>query len=368
MLITYLRSSSIANYDYCQMQYFINYVLGWNPPSGHKANKGTVVHAVMERLAKIKLAIQHGQDRIEDDILGSFSFVESDLLSEYQLKDLEVDKINSTRINKNTYLSKADISYGHTRYGREIVKETFDKVYEWYKEHTQTEWANIDRVDCENWVWMILDYKNGLYDPRRRTIKDVEKSFDIALPHEWAKFDYGNIRGQLGIKGTIDLIIENDCGTLEAIDWKTGQRLNWASMKEKKYKDFTSDTQLMLYFYAIKQLYGVEGIMSTIFYVRDGGPFSVVFDEDTVPIIEKRLMDRFNEIRKNTSPQLLDPTRKNFKCKTLCHYAKTKWDGTNKCMCEFIKSKIDTVGIDEVVQKYSRSGHSIDHYQSPGDV
>lgn len=368
MLVTYLRSSSIANYDYCQMQYFINYVLGWTPDAGHKANKGTTVHGVMERLAKIKLAIQNGQSYIDDDILGKFSFDSKDLLTPYQLSSHEVDKINSSRVNKNTYLTNADIAIGHVRYGKDIVDVVFDTVYNWYEKNTKTEWSKVDRRDCENWVWMILDYKNGLYDPRKLKIKDVERAFDVTLTHDWAEFDYNGLRGHLGIKGTIDLIVENKDGTLEAVDWKTGQRLNWATMKQKKYEDFISDTQLMLYFYAIKHVFGVDGIISTIFYVRDGGPFSVVFDDDTVPIIEEKLRTRFNEIRNNKSPKLLDSTRKHFKCKTLCHYAKNKWPDTNVCMCEFIKKQVDLVGLDEVVEKYSRVGHDIDHYQAPGDL
>jgi len=54
MLITYIRSSSYNNYSYCQMQYFITYVLGHTPISGKKADLGTIVHKVMEVLAKLK--------------------------------------------------------------------------------------------------------------------------------------------------------------------------------------------------------------------------------------------------------------------------------------------------------------------------
>lgn len=366
MLITYLRSSSYAQWDYCQMQYFINYVLGWTPDSNHKANKGTTVHAVMERLAKIKLAIQNGKSSISDDILGEFSFVEKDMYTESRLTDTEVDAVNRSRINKNVYLCPCSIEYGHVRRGREIVNEVFVKVFEYYKNNTTTDWAPVDMKDCLNWVWMILEYRDGLYDPRKRRIFDVERKFDIEIEHDWAKI--GN-DGRLGIKGTIDLLLQDEeGGMIEAVDWKTGQRLNWATMQEKNYKDFTEDTQLMLYFYALSKSIGVEGIMSTIFYVRHGGPYSVVFDGSTVPKIESRLRARFEEIKACEDPKLFDPSRKHFKCKTLCHYYKNKFDGSQKSICSFIERELDRIGMDAVVEKYSREGHSVDHYQAPGDV
>ena len=36
MIVTYIRSSSYNNYAYCQMQYFITYVLGYQSKSGKK--------------------------------------------------------------------------------------------------------------------------------------------------------------------------------------------------------------------------------------------------------------------------------------------------------------------------------------------
>jgi len=50
MIITYVRSSSYNNYSYCEMQYFMTYVLGHQSKSGKKADMGTMVHKVMEVL------------------------------------------------------------------------------------------------------------------------------------------------------------------------------------------------------------------------------------------------------------------------------------------------------------------------------
>ena len=44
MIVTYIRSSSYNNYDFCQMQYFLTYVLGYRSDSNKKADLGTMAH------------------------------------------------------------------------------------------------------------------------------------------------------------------------------------------------------------------------------------------------------------------------------------------------------------------------------------
>ena len=63
MIVTYIRSSSYNNYDYCQLQYFITYVLGHRSTSGKKAQLGTIVHKVMECLAVCKKRLQGRQTK-----------------------------------------------------------------------------------------------------------------------------------------------------------------------------------------------------------------------------------------------------------------------------------------------------------------
>ena len=77
MLVTYLRSSSYNQYDYCQMSYFLTYVLGFQSDSGKKAELGTIVHKTLEVLAALKKATQELKPRqkyleIEDDAIGKY--------------------------------------------------------------------------------------------------------------------------------------------------------------------------------------------------------------------------------------------------------------------------------------------------------
>ena len=53
----------------CEQQYFIEYNLGIRSPSNKKADKGTIVHKVLEILAGIKLTEQNKESEYIDDIL-----------------------------------------------------------------------------------------------------------------------------------------------------------------------------------------------------------------------------------------------------------------------------------------------------------
>ena len=54
----------------CEQQYFIEYILGWRGLSNKKADKGTIVHKVLEILAYIKKNQQDGNKSFIDDIAG----------------------------------------------------------------------------------------------------------------------------------------------------------------------------------------------------------------------------------------------------------------------------------------------------------
>ena len=73
MLCPYIRSSSYGQYDYCQMSYFITYVLGHSSDSGKKAELGTIVHKVMEIMARLKQFSQENPSKkfleIEEEVV-----------------------------------------------------------------------------------------------------------------------------------------------------------------------------------------------------------------------------------------------------------------------------------------------------------
>ena len=339
MIVTYIRSSSYNNYDYCQMQYFITYVLGHRSISGKKAQLGTIVHKVMECLASCKKELQDNPAKsmsITDDAVGEIKFTERKLFT------------------------------------KKFVADLLDRSYEYYTESCTHHYTGADMKFCKKSVDDALSYNDGQFDPRKRNVVASEPQFDILIEEDWAKYEYkmpdGKIvEGQLAIKGTIDLVTEVGEGVIEVIDWKTGRRLNWATGEEKTYEKLLEDPQLLLYNYAISKLFPEykQAIMS-IYYIRDGGPFSMCFDKSDEKKFLEMLEKRFKQIQRNDFPQPISRTRKHFKCTKLCHFYKNKWPGTNISMCEHVEEHLKAFGEEDTVQRYTRDGHSIGYYEAPG--
>lgn len=330
----------------CPMQYFIEYNLGHRSPSNKKADKGTICHKVFEILAFIKLNQQNNCRFFEDDIIGQVDIENYDL---------------STII---------------------------DQVYEYYTSNfTHHEWKPIDYKDCHKWVNKALDYGNGMFDPRNREIVEPEQHFDISIKKKWAKYDYNihgkKISGYLSIKGTIDLITRVNKDTLEVIDWKTGRRLDWATGQEKTLDKLHKDPQLMLYYYALNQLYpDINYIIMSINFINDGGMFSVCFDKSQLFNVEMMLKHKYEAIKNTTLPQ----QNKSWKCRKLCHFGKSTFENTeyvpipeyrerqstpigeNMTKCEQIYHDIKLTNMSTVIDEYQRKGYNIGDYKAPGSA
>lgn len=331
----------------CEQQYFFEYVLGWRGPSNQKADKGTIVHKVLEILAVIKQATQNSEKICNDEIVGEIT------VDNYDLEQIIIS------------------------------------VYKYYSEQfSHHKWSNKDFSDCRDWVYKAINYGSGLFDPRNRDILCPEQRFDICIDKKWAEYSYklsnGDVlNGNLAIKGTIDLITKVDEDTIEIIDWKTGKRLNWATGEEKTQSKLETDPQLMIYFYAVQKLYPqIKHIIITIFFINDGGPFSMTFDNSDIYKTENMLREKFEVIKKTKKPKL----RKTWMCSKLCHFGKSNFDNThvpptieyrdgqvspkNQFMtkCEQVKHDIELKGMDAVVDEYTIPGYSVGKYKAPGSV
>lgn len=332
----------------CEQQYFIEYVLGHRSPSNKKADKGTIVHKVLEILAIMKKTHQDKQKFIIDDIVGKIDIIQNDMF---------------------------DASF---------IYEMIDQVYGYYtSQFTHHEWEDKDKKDCTKWISQALTYNNRMFDPRLRDILQPEQKFDIIIDKPWSKYEFdtkdGKISGNLGIKGTIDLITKIDNDTLEIIDWKTGRRLDWATGEEKTLAKLQKDPQLRMYHYAVSILYPeYSHIIVSINFINDGGAFSVCFDKKDLSETEDMLRKKFETIKNTQRPKL----NKTWKCNKLCHFGKTSFGdglieyrdgmktniGDAMCKCEQIKHDTDLHGIDFVIDKYTHVGHNVSKYKDPGSV
>ena len=330
----------------CPMQYFIEYNLGIRSPSNQKADKGTIVHKVLEILAYIKLTQQNQEKIYTDDIIGQ----------------IDIKKYNLDHI--------------------------IEQVYAYYsgqfKHHT---WSPKDLKDCRLWVNKAISDHNGTFDPRNRDILQPEQHFDIVINRSWAEYTYdtkdGLLEGKLAIKGTIDLITKVDDNTIEIVDWKTGRRLDWATGEEKTLSKLQNDPQLRIYHYAVSNLYPeMEHIIFTINFINDGGAFSVCYDKSDLPKTEDMIRLKFETIKNTTKPQL----NKSWKCTKLCHFGKTTFENshvlpileyrdgqlckvdTYMTKCEQIKNDIELLGMQQVIDNYTLPSFSIGKYKAPGST
>lgn len=355
------------------MQYYMTYVLGYIAPSNQKADMGTITHKVLEILANLKKCQQEKKSTFEDDCIGHID-VPSDLLTPCPLTDDEIATFNKDVSAKTIYKYECFIQPNHVRYGRDLVDSIFARVYDYYMtKFTNHKWTGANRKQAYNMVWIALDYKNGIVDPRKRTIVEAEPHFELKLDEDWAAYDFDyledNVQGQIDLKGTIDLVTQIDDDTIEIIDWKTGQRLDWADKNtaKKDIRKLKEDTQLMLYYYAAKRMYPqYKNVFLTIMFIRDGGPFSMCFDDDTVKQIKEKIKKTKQEIESCKLPKMVSPTHQDFRCKTLCHFFKTKWPNTNTSVCDFIHNQIKHRGIEHVSQKLKSKNHTLGRYQNPG--
>lgn len=341
--ISFIRSSSYGSHEMCEMKYFGEYVLGWTGPPNKKADKGTIVHKVMEILANIKLARQNGYNHFEDEIAG-------------EVFALELDNI-------------------------------FDKVYDHYTNQSSNHiWSPADYRETYKWLMKTISYNNGSMHPFNQEIVEPERHFDIEMKQDWAKYEYDingeKITGNLRLKGTIDLITKIDNSTHEIIDYKTGKRVNWATGEEKTYEYLHKDFQLRLYHYAHNVLYpNIHNVLVTIFFINDGGAFTLAFGKNDIPETIDMIKDKFEYIKNTKQPK----PNYTWKCKKFCHFGKQTFEDSNikpldakinsklsvigekMCMCDQIKYALDFRPIEDVISNMTKESHSISKYKAPGE-
>lgn len=386
-IVTYIRSSMVGTHETCSMRLFGEYILGlgnhdfFEQSESVKTTIGTMSHKVFECLGNIKLALDKDECHIIDDHLGKISFIPETVLKKYKLTDKEVDKINKGRKNKEIYRNQnsCKIQYGHKRYGVELVEKLIKKSYDYYSVQIPQDWKPSHFRDLTNFVWMCLDYevnKNRLYDPRNCKVLAVEPGFDFELKEDWAKYSYDykgeKLEGYLSLKGTIDLVTELDKDTIEVRDYKTGLRqiFHLDENNIKTYEKLETDTQLLLYNYAIRQMFPqYKNVITTIFFIRDGGPFSIPMDNDEcVKLIKERLKTKFNEIRYNV-PEQRDPYHNDFRCKYMCPLYKNSFPKAPQVnCCTYLKKYIDKHGTMNAIKHLTGPGHHVDKYKSPGET
>ena len=327
MIICYHRSSSLGTLEFCEQKYFLQYNLGLKDKTNKKALMGTITHKALQILGDQKLCINRGNKSFTDDELGRF----------------KVEDCNN------------------------LAKIT-EKAFNYYKKHfPEVPLKDADLRACTKWTEKAVAYQDGFCDPRNQNIFATELFFDIEIKKPWAKYSYKvgkeKIEGYLAIKGTVDVIIKHDETYFEILDYKTGKRINWATGEEKTLEYLQKDTQLLLYYYALRNMYPDADFSVSIFYINAGGLFSMCFDDEDYEKAEQILKNKFQQIRRCEHPKLLSDANSHWKCQKLCKFSEPYKPGAKKSLCQYIRDEVRKKGISKVVAEHG----DIDKLAAYGD-
>lgn len=324
MIVCYLRSSSIGTYSFCEMKYFFAYVLGYKDKDNGKAVQGTVVHKCLEVLGRIKMATDKGLKTVVDEEFGKLN-----------IKKLTLSKLN-------------DLSFDYYSKSFPVLKPETRKI-------------------CLEWLQKAITSKSGTLDPRNQTVHQVEEFFEVDIQHDWARYEYEvageKFSGQLGLKGTVDLIFHEEDNTYHILDYKTGRRYDWAKEKVKEYKDLQKDKQLLLYYYALRNKYPERDFLVSIYYINDhpidgtmvkGGLFTMAFDDSDYELAEQMVKEEFETIKQNSKPKALSNTCSHWKCRSLCAFSQVLPSiDPSRPACMAVREQIRDKGIEYVTNKYA---------------
>ena len=328
MLCPYIRSSSINQFKSCEMKYTLEYLFGFKSKSGKKASLGTIFHKVMELRAQASKAIACDYKFIIDDNFGQMKVSEA---------------LNLTK--------SLALCFG---YYKDIESHiVFDD--------------KKDMKTIAGWIEKTLsDYSS--YDPINLDIIDTEVFFDFEIKKPWAAYksviDGVEFSGNLRIKGTMDSVVRLSDSVYELVDFKTGAlRSDFATGEEKTLEYLQNDVQLLLYLIALTEIYPDKHFILTLFYINNGGLFSVAADDDMLGRAWKMLEKTYKQINKTYNPSQLDATHKDWRCKYCCDFSKPYKNGLS--MCQFMKKEMREKSFGEVSKEYVKAS-GITTYGSGG--
>ena len=125
----------------------------------------------------------------------------------------------------------------------------------------------------------------------------------------------------------------------------------------------------MLYYWAISKLFPeYKHKIVTILFLRDGGPYSMCFEDDVIAKTEKIIKEHFDTVLADEKPKPINKFRSDFRCVRLCHFYKNNFPGTDTMFCKHVENQVDLYGIEDATKKLRKPGFAINTYVSPGTI
>lgn len=292
MRINRASASALNTYAHCPFQYYLDYVLGMQQISGKAAVQGNIVHTVLEWIA----ALARRGKTLPTDWL------------------LERAWDEWTQGNPHLALRKVT-SRGES----------------------------ADYRFCREAIGKVLDHP--FYNPTKLKVLAAEQRFDIELPGEdWTVREPDGSTRQFRVTGYIDLVHQLNDETIEIVDYKTGKRQDWRTMKRKDFFALMEDIQPRLYHFAAGQLYPqFKNVLVTFYWIYDGGPITLPFTvEDTLATIGT-IYQFFDTVRRDGTMR----RNRSWRCKRFCFRGRTG-------ICEAAWADLHARGQDDVEKRYAK--------------
>lgn len=369
MILTFLRSSSIGAYKMCPMQYYLSYVLKEPSLPSKAAVLGNVVHKALEALAWVSYWDARGVAEFDEETFGRVTVAEMTPEECCHRAYLHYRELEPTIRWKDSGDKTAEIDRQNWR--RKWEQGIHIPLHITKKELDERTSSFSDYAKTQLWTQRALAWEGGAFDPRNQVVIQAEQKFDFTLDEEWAAYRYetpeGVFEGQLGLKGTMDLVVDEGDNCIHLCDYKTGSRKDWGEDDEakafKSYKKLIDEAQLLLYFFATCRLFpAAKMVLVTIFYINDGGPVTIAYSERDISRAKAMFRRVFEEIRDCRIPL----AKVGKPCFTFCSYgkrsAKNRGDETT---CDRFRREVRAKGADQLLYEVG-SVASVSLYGSGG--
>lgn len=199
----------------------------------------------------------------------------------------------------------------------------------------------------------------------------------------------------VGIMETQCIMVDSNTSTYLCTDnmiptHNTGARKDWATGEEKGYRKLFTDFQLRLYHLAAKHMYPhVHSFIITIFFIKDGGPFTMHFDDHDIEDTKRMIKEKFLYLKEQELPKMLPDLhpKSAWQCSKMCHFGRNsfvdhksilpiieerpfKKTPQGDCMtkCQQVRFALEEYGMDWVIQNMSEPGFKLDKYKDPGAI
>jgi hypothetical protein len=249
------------------------------------------------------------------------------------------------------------------RVGECTIDMATDLAFDYYnKKEPEHGWGLEDLEIIRGWVYKVIEFNDGMFNPQKREIVSVEQYFDFEIDETWAEYNYNingvEFKGRLAIKGTMDLVLRAKNGKdLEYLDFKTGKySTDFATGIQKTQETLYKDSQLKIYHLALSKLYpDVKDYWMTLFYINSCGPLSDLFTEDRLTDSVEMLKTHFEEVKNCTMPtRIMGDKKQGWKCfqPSICKWGTTKNPKTGKNWCNTLYGELQQIGLEKFISKF----------------